>query len=330
MPILISLAAVVALILLGAVSGWAPALRPVTGIVVPYAAAVVFVAGVIVRVWRWARSPVPFRIPTTCGQQTSLAWIKPARLDNPSTTAGVIARMALELLLFRSLFRNTRADLGDGPRFVLREQKILWLGALAFHWSLLVVALRHLRFFVEPVPAFVRGLASIDGFFQVGLTAVYATDVVIVAALGYLLARRLTSVRLRYLSLPADYFAPLLILSIAGSGILMRYVAPVDLAVVKPWAIGLMTLSPHAAVPGGVLFSLHLLLVCALGAWFPFSKLMHAPGMWLSPTRNLANDSRARRHVNPWDHPVPVHTYAEWEREFHDKIKAAGLPLDEV
>jgi hypothetical protein len=66
-----------------------------------------------------------------------------------------------------------------------------------------------------------------------------------------------------------------------------------------------------------------------LAAYFPFSKLMHAGGVFLSPTRNLANNSRSRRHVNPWNYPVKTHTYAEWEEEFHDKIQAAGIPLED-
>jgi nitrate reductase gamma subunit len=76
------------------------------------------------------------------------------------------------------------------------------------------------------------------------------------------------------------------------------------------------------------LFFVHLLLVSALLTYFPFSKLMHMPGVFLSPTRSLANTNRMKRHVNPWDYPVKVHTYQEWEEEFRDKIVAAGLPLD--
>ena len=51
-------------------------------------------------------------------------------------------------------------------------------------------------------------------------------------------------------------------------------------------------------------------------------------GVFLSPTRNMANDNRANRHVNPWDYPVKVHTYAEYEDEFRDVMKAAGMPLE--
>jgi len=63
--------------------------------------------------------------------------------------------MALEILLFRSLFRNTRAALRNDPKLVYIESKFLWLAALAFHWSFLILLLRHLPFFVEAIPRFV-------------------------------------------------------------------------------------------------------------------------------------------------------------------------------
>ena len=92
--------------------GWvgsALGLQYLLGVVLPLAAAVVFVVGFIWRVVYWAKSPVPFAIPTVGGQQKSLDWIKPSRLDAPWTRAAVIGRMALEVLTFRSLFRNTNA-----------------------------------------------------------------------------------------------------------------------------------------------------------------------------------------------------------------------------
>jgi nitrate reductase gamma subunit len=236
--------------------------------------------------------------------------------------------MALEILLFRSLFRNVRADLRTGPRLVYGEEKYLWLGALAFHWSFLIILLRHLRYFLVPVPKFVLELESMDGFFQVGTPVFYMTDGIIFAALIYLLLRRLRDRQIRYISLVSDYLALCLILGLVSTGILMRYFAKVDILPIKEIAVGLVTLSPRVPAGAGPLFFAHLLLVSALLAYFPFSKLMHMAGVFLSPTRNLPNDSRRERHVNPWDYPVKVHSYAEWESEFHDKIKAAGLPLE--
>lgn len=299
------------------------------GVVVPYGAVALLVGGILFRLWKWARSPVPFRITTTCGQQVSLPWIKNSFLDNPHSRVGVILRMALEILLFRSLFRNTRAEMGAGPRLTYGEEKYLWLAALAFHWSFLIVVVRHFRLFLEPIPVCVDFLAKADGFFQVAVPALYLTDVVFMGALAFLLLRRVTDRRVRYISLITDYVALFLLLAIGLSGILMRYFLRVDVVEVKQWALGFFGLHPTLPAGLGADFYVHLFLVSCLVAILPFTKLSHAAGVFLSPTRNLANDNRMRRHVNPWNYPVNVHTYAEWEDEFRDKIIAAGLPLEE-
>jgi nitrate reductase gamma subunit len=323
-----SLILVLLLSVLGCFGGSVAGTQMLFGVIIPYAAIAVFLFGIAYRVIGWANAPVPFRITATCGQQKSLPWIKTSRLDNPSTTVGTIARMALEILLFRSLFRNTKAELREGPRLVFGEQKFLWLGALAFHWSFLFILLRHLRFFLEPVPGFILMAQALDGFFQVGTPILYATDVVILAALAYLFLRRITDFQIRYISLLADYFALFLLMGLAISGIFLRYFVKTDLTKVKELALGLVTLSPVAPAEVGPIFFMHLFLLSVLIAYFPFSKLMHMGGVFLSPTRNLANNNRMKRHINPWNYPVKVHSYEEWEDEFRDKIKASGLPLE--
>jgi nitrate reductase gamma subunit len=308
--------------------GEADTSRWLLAVLLPYAAIATFLVGITYRVVKWAASPVPFHIPTTCGQQKTLPWIKSSWLENPHNKAGVVVRVIFEVLLFRSLFRNTRAQLQNGPRLQYAEDKFLWLGALAFHWSLLLILLRHLRYFLVPVPRFVMGIDAVDGFLQIGAPQLLMTDVVILAALLFLLQRRFGNPQVRYISLFTDYFALFLLSGIAFSGVLMRYFFRVDLERVKELALGLVTFSPTVPADVGPLFFVHLTLVSVLLAYFPFSKLVHMGGIFLSPTRNLANDSRRNRHVNPWDYPVKVHTYQEWEAEFHDKIKAAGLPLE--
>jgi nitrate reductase gamma subunit len=327
MTILPSLVAVVALFLVALAGVDVLGLRWLFGVVLPYAAAALFVGGVVARVLSWARSPVPFRIPTTCGQQKSLPWIEPARIENPSTTAGVVARMALEVLLFRSLFRNTRARLQEGHLSYL-SSKWLWVAGLAFHYAMLLILLRHLRLFADPVPAFVLALTRLDGFFQVGLPAVLASTGIFLAAVFFLLARRLASPPLRYLSLQSDYFPLLLLLAIGLSGAWLRHVAKIDVPTVKAMVMGLLHLSPRPAEVLGGAFYAHLFLASVLFAYFPFSKLVHMAGVFLSPTRNLAGNSREVRHVNPWNHPVPVHTYEEYEDEFRERMRDAGLPLE--
>jgi len=181
------------------------------------------------------------------------------KLDNPSTFPYTVGRMALEILAFRSLFRNLRSELietpqrPEGAKLVYWSYKWLWLGAIAFHYAFLTVVLRHLRFFTDPVPQVINKLAEVDGFVQFFVPTVYLSGVVLVVALLYLLGRRLTNPYLRYISLASDYFPLFLILGIGTTGILMRYVYRVDITKVKELALGgLLSFQQTAARPGGV------------------------------------------------------------------------------
>jgi nitrate reductase gamma subunit len=328
MNIIFSLIAIIILIIAAVLGAGTARLDYLFGVIFPYAGIVIFILGIVYRVIKWSRSPVPFHIPTVAGQQKSLPWIKSSKLESPHTSLGVVGRMLLEILLFRSLFRNTKGELKNGPKLVYGSSKYLWFGAILFHWSLLIIVLRHFRFFTEPVPYFVNVIQNVDGFLQVGVPGLFITDVIIIAALLYLTLRRITVAKLRYISLSSDYFPLFLLLGVTVTGILMRYFFREDLLNIKELVIGLFTFHPFIPAGVGVLFYIHLFLVSVLLAYFPFSKLLHMPGIFLSPTRNLANNSRMKRHVNPWNYPVPVHTYAEYEDEFRDKMKAADLPVE--
>ena len=109
---------------------------------------------------------------------------------------------------------------------------------------------------------------------------------------------------------------------------LMRHIYKVDLIKVKELALSLVSFRPVMPEGIGTIFYVHLFFVCLFIAYFPFSKLMHLGGVFLSPTRNLANNNRAKRHINPWNYPVKVHTYAEYEDEFREKMKTAEIPVD--
>ena len=334
---MLSLLAVLVLALIAWVGS--PILPWLFGIVLPYLAVVIFLGGVIRRMMGWSRSAVPFAIPTTGGQQKSMPWIKQARFDNPSSRFGVFVRMALEILTFRSLFRNTRMRMNEGGKFSYHLEIFLWLGALAFHYAFLTTLVRHLRFFMEPVPAPILLLEAVDSFmqmeilydsFQFGLPGVFMSGLVLFAAAAFLFLRRLVVSTVRYISLPSDYFPLLLIMGIAFTGILMRYFTKVDIATIKQLTMGLVSLQP--TVPAGIspLFFIHLFLVVVLLVYFPFSKLMHMGGVFLSPTRNMLGNTREVRHVNPWNYPVKVHTYEAYENEFRDKMIEAGLPVDKM
>jgi nitrate reductase gamma subunit len=299
------------------------------GVVLPYAAVAVFLVGLVRRMMYWGKSPVPFAIPTTGGQQKSLYFFQQAKLDNPDTWCGVVKRMFLEVLCFRSLFRNTAADVRvDGPRVIYYSSKWLWLFALLFHYCFLLIFIRHFRFFMDPVPVCITWLETLDGIMQIGAPRLYMTSVVILAALGFLLSRRLINERLRHLSLPNDFFPLWLIIGIVLTGIWMRYFGKTDIASAKVFIMGLVTLSPSGADGIGGIFFAHLALVSCLLMYFPFSKLTHMLGVFFSPTRNLPNNTRAVRHVNPWNPPKSYHTYEEYEDDFRELMHEAGLPLD--
>ncbi|MGM0427393.1 MAG: sulfate reduction electron transfer complex DsrMKJOP subunit DsrM [Thermodesulfobacteriota bacterium] len=339
MSIIFSFIAVIVVIVIPWIGVGALNLHVLFGIVIPYAAMATFFVGIVVRVVDWGRSPVPFRIPTTAGQEWSFPWIKRNRIDNPKGLGGVIVRMLFEVLTFRSLFRNTRLEyrsVEGVPRVNYEWEKWLWLAALLFHYSFLVIFLRHFRFFTEPVPGFVTLLQNLDGFMQMGaapldgfgLPGVYLTDMLLMVGLTWLLLRRILYSQIRYISLPADYFPLFLILALGFTGMLMRYLLRVDVTKVKELSMGLFKFSPTVPEGIGVIFYIHLFVLCVLIAYFPFSKLMHLAGIFLSPTRNLANNNRFVRHVNPWNYPVPTHTYEEYEDEFRDLMIEAGLPVE--
>jgi len=336
---IIPLIAVIILFFIAYLGAQFTGLQYLFGVVIPYLALITFVLGFAGRVIGWSRSTVPFSIPTTGGQQKSLPWIKHAQFDSPATQWQVVVRMAFEILTFRSLFRNTRMKLKESGRLSYQLEIFLWVGALAFHYTFLVVLIRHLRFFTEPVPFLVQLVENVDSFFRVeivypafkfGLPDVYISGFVLLAAVSYLFLRRLFIRPVKYISIASDYFPLFLIFGIALSGIFMRYVTKVDVTAVKNLAIGLVTFRP--AIPEGIsaVFYVHIFFVSILLAYFPFSKLMHLGGVFLSPTRNMTTDTRARRHINPWNYPVPVHTYAEYEDEFREKMVEAGLPVEKM
>ena len=192
----------------------------------------------------------------------------------PVTRAGVAGRLVREVVLFESLFKAS---------------KWTWLFGWVFHSALLVVLVGHLRYFTEPVWT---PIAAVQG------VAPYA-GLAMVAGLAGLWARRFLVDRVRYISAPSDHLMLALFVVIGGSGVAMRFGVHTDIVALKAFALGLVRFDWQPIPPDGVLL-LHLGLVAALMAVFPFSKLLHAPGLFFSPTRNQTDDSRERRHVTPW------------------------------
>jgi nitrate reductase gamma subunit len=325
------LAAVIALVLIAWIGSQIPGMQYLFGVAIPYLAMALFVGGFCYRVIQWAKSPVPFRIPTTCGQGYSLPWIKRDKLEAPLKTSEVVARMFLEIFLFRSLWRNTKSDVFEGPKLTYESSKWLWLFGIIFHYSFLVIVLRHMRMFLEPVPFLVSALEFGDGILQIGAPTMYMTDATIILGLLLLFGRRLFNRQVRYISLANDFFPLYLIFSIAVTGILMRFFIRdgIDITAIKTLAVGLVTFQPAINGEIGSIFYIHLFLVSCLLAYFPFSKLMHMGGVFLSPTRNMANTNRMKRHIYPWNDPkINPHSYGGYEDEFRADMIEQGIPVE--
>jgi nitrate reductase gamma subunit len=266
----------------------------------------IFIIGTIWRIVDWARSAVPLKIPTTAGQQPTFKFITRTwidKIDSPSNKKWTFVRMLFEVFLFRSLFRNTRYYIEKGGKNV--DTRWLWLFAMIFHYSLLVIVIRHLRFFTNPVPDFVRIIEQIDGFVGIPIVPpLLMTGLTALIGLAFLWGRRILLAKERCISLPSDHLILFFMAVILISGLLLRYIVKADLTYVKMFALSLMSFTPpppEVAENLPVLFIIHFTFVCITIAYIPFSKVIHFAGIWFSPTRNMPNDNRMRRHVNPWD-----------------------------
>lgn len=229
-----------------------------------YIATAVLLLGVINKIVQYAKTPAPLKIPTT-----------PA----PTTRTGVVFRMAREVMLFASLFKSN---------------KWIWIFGFMFHLALLLAFFRHLRYSVSPdsiLMTFVH-LEIVQSFGK------YAGFAMLLGLLG-LLGRRIFVDRVRYISQPSDYLMLILLLGIAGSGMMMSFVNHTDIVQLKEFVMGLMYFHWTDMPTDGVLL-VHLGLVITLMIVFPFSKLLHAPGVFFSPTRNQVDNPREKRHVAPW------------------------------
>jgi len=333
MKAIFSLLMVLALVVIATVGAGAAKMQTIFAYCIPGTAFVIFVVGFVCKIISWAKSPVPFRIPTTGGQQQSHDWIVQNKWDNPSTGPQTFIRMALEVLAFRSLFRNTKTvlthDDGKNPVVAYVSAKWLWLFAILFHYGFFIVIVRHLRLFLQPVPAPLAFLDWSDSVLQILTPSIYISDVLLLSGLSLLLLRRFFDAKVRYISLANDYFPLFLILAIALSGVYMRYIAKVDIMSIKDVVMGLTTFNFKVPTGVDVSFFVHVFLVSTLMVYFPFSKLMHVGGVFLSPTRNMPNDTRINHYENVWNNPaIKPHSYEAYENEFRAPMAEAGLPLE--
>jgi len=224
-----------------------------------WAATLVLVLGVANKILLYWKTPAPLKIPTT-----------PA----PVTQGGVVIRMLQEVLFFKSLFRS---------------DKLLWALGFLFHYTMLLIVLRHFRYVLDPVWGIIQFVQPFG---------IYAGFLFILGLLG-LMARRIFIDRVRYITAPSDIAMLLLLILIGVSGLTMQYVSPTDIVMVKAFFRGLILFN-WQPLPADVALLIHLGLVALLMLIFPVSKLLHAPGIFFSPTRNQIDNPREKRHLAPW------------------------------
>jgi nitrate reductase gamma subunit len=221
-----------------------------------YTATILMVVGIVRRIWTYWRTPVPLKIALT-----------PA----PTTKSGVVLRMAREVVFFETLFKSN---------------KWIWLFGWMFHFGLLLVLLRHLRYFTQPVWGWISFIQPLG---------IYAGFAMFLGLLG-LLVRRIAVNRVRYISAPSDYLMLLLLLGIGLSGMMLKFVAHTDIVAIKAFFIGLMRFDLQP-LPIDLFVLVHLGLVVILMLIFPISKLMHAPGLFFAPSRTMVDNPREQRYA---------------------------------
>lgn len=224
----------------------------------------IFAVGLALKIHQYWNTPAPLKIPT---------------MPAPITRSGVVFRMFREVVFFESLFRAT---------------KWTWIFGWMFHLGLVLAFVRHLRYVVSS-DVFIWPLVN---NWLVQFAGRYASLLMLMGLLG-LLGRRMFVDRVRYISAPSDYLMLILIIVITVSGIMMSFVAPIDVVSLKVFMIGLMVFD-WQELPSSVFLIIHLGLVAILAIIFPFSKLLHAPGVFFSPTRNQVDNPREQRHVADW------------------------------
>ena len=192
----------------------------------------------------------------------------------PITRTGVVARLFREVVFFESLFKGS---------------KWTWLFGWIFHFAMLIALLEHLRYISEPVWWWIVAIQWIG---------LYAGIAMCLGLVGLAVSRIVVD-RIRYISAPSDHLMLLLLVGIAASGVGMKVLWHTDIVALKAFVIGLIRFD-WQPLPADPVLLIHLSLVIVLMLIFPFSKLLHAPGVFFSPTRNMVDTPRERRQVSGW------------------------------
>ncbi|AFM40834.1 hypothetical protein Desaci_1854 [Desulfosporosinus acidiphilus SJ4] len=179
----------------------------------------------------------------------------------------------LDILFFRSFFGNIKMATQE-----LKEEsgvsKWFWAGVYIFFGALLIILIRHLRLFLNPVPSLVQGLENADSFLSIGFphNAIYITDIVFMVALLVIIVRSIYTSFTKNSSVSFSYVPLFLLLGSVLSGIMMVYYWRVDIVSVKELGMGLVTFRPFIPMNVGSILFIHIFLVSSLLVYLAMSS----------------------------------------------------------
>lgn len=169
-----------------------------------------------------------------------LIWVKGKPVNGTMShtlTMKTLAMAVCDMLFFRRL---------------LIVNDLLWIGEWTFHISFVLVILRHLRYFLDPLPPCIWALQT------PGIIAGY----VLPLSLAYIFTVKFLVERKKYFS-SYNFSLLVLILLLSVSGLYMRTIYHPDIVSVKTFIMGIVTFR-FGAVPGSIFFIFHFALVLTL------------------------------------------------------------------
>ena len=204
--------------------------------------------------------------------------LKIPTMPAPLTKSGAAFRVFREVAFFESLFKSNRW---------------IWIFAVLFHAGLALALLRHVRYFQADVWLIIELVQPFG---------IYGGMAMVAGLLG-LWARRVLQERIRYITGPSDHLMLALLVLIGASGLNMKFLTRTDIIEVKAYFLGLLRFDIQN-LPSDPALLVHLGAVAVLMIVFPFSKLLHVPGVFFSPSRNQVDDARDKRHLASWAAPM--------------------------
>jgi nitrate reductase gamma subunit len=230
----------------------------------PYVTFIVTLGGFLYRIFSWASArPRKYKVKKYYYGRRGFPGLVIAR---------IIKGLFLELLLLRRVFRAS---------------KPVGIITLLFHWSLLGMAIGHLRVFVEYPAAFWRfiGITTAEGMEWFSAVTGITVGIIFIASLAALLLRRVIVKEVRMISTFEDYVLLVLLLAIGIVGEGQRFFTHIGLEQLEALRIFWLNLLAFTPTPIPVTdpwFMAHCILAQIIIMYLPFSKLIHILGNLIS------------------------------------------------